>query len=225
MGKKGDCTVKAGSAKAKGSLFEREVGKNLSLWLTDGEQSNIFSRNVLSGGSFTITAKTGIETPNIPGDLMAASPLAFEFLSMFSIECKHRADVSVDVFLRDTKGTSFLSKTIKHTKEQAELHNLSWMVIAKQNRCDTMVFMDHNIGRQCVVNNALSTDLRYHILCNDKVFLTTLDQLVTVVPVEKFIRTMKTRQFRGAPAPQRIKPPLAGWDKNPQLKRATINKV
>lgn len=206
MGEKGNFTMKAGGAKSKGSLFEREVGKNLSLWLTEGEQSNIFSRNVLSGGGFTITAKTGIETPNIPGDLMAASPLAFEFLSMFSIECKHRADIGIDVYLRDTKGTSFLSKTIKHTKEQAELHNLSWMVIAKQNRCDTMVFMEHGIGRQCVINNALQDDLRYHILCNDTVFLTTLDQLVTVVPVEKFIRTMKARQFRGAPpAPQRIR--------------------
>jgi hypothetical protein len=192
--------MRKGGAKAKGSLFEREVGRKLSLWLTNGEKPNIFARNVLSGGSFTITAKKGMETPNIPGDLMAASPLAFEFLSMFSVECKHRAEVALDVYLRDIKGTSFLSKTITHTKSQAEQHNLSWMVIAKQNHCETMVFMDSDVGMQCVARPSI----RYHMLCNETIFLASLDHLISI-PVKVFLGTMKARGFRGA---SRIEPAM-----------------
>lgn len=168
--------MKNGGQKTKGNNFERAVGKELSLWLTDGEKPNIFARNVLSGGSFTVTLAKGVNAPNIPGDLMAASPLAFEFLSLFSIECKHRASIDLEVYLRDVKGTSFLSQTIKHTRAQATHHNLSWLVVAKENRHGTLVFMDYAIGKRCIPQTAVC----YHILHNETVLMTTMEMLLTL---------------------------------------------
>ena len=65
--------MRAGSSKAKGSQWEREVGKTFSLWLTNNERPDLFSRNVLSGGAFTIAHNKGdIDAPKVEAELTSA---------------------------------------------------------------------------------------------------------------------------------------------------------
>lgn len=183
-----------GRGKLKGSEFERDTGRRLSMWLTEGQRSNIFARNVLSGGSFTVTHGKGRETPNIPGDLMAASPLAFEFLSMFSIECKNNEEIDLAAFLQDKNGKSFLMKTILHTEAQAKAHGITWMVIGKRNRQETLVIMDYNIAGVAALSAAsFPAAFRWHVLHNSKYFMTTLDHLLRLAPARRFITRVQTQ--------------------------------
>ena len=189
--------MRQGGGKAKGSEFERWTGKRLSIWITEGRRDNLFSRNVLSGGAHTLTVlKGGIA--NIPGDLMAASPLAFNFLSVISVECKHHQDIDLDVFLRDVKRTSFLYKTINVTSKQAHDQGLSFMVIAKENRHEPLVFMEHTLGRQCTVDTtSFPNGFHYHVLCNDKIIMFPFSDLIRLVSAKQFITTAQALLHKG----------------------------
>lgn len=133
---------------AKGAAWEREVGRLLSLWLTRGEQPDIFARNVLSGGAFTLATERGKRSARMPGDLMASHPSAFRFLEQFSIECKHLKDIGLIQYLLDPRGMTPLGKIIALAKRQARHINVEYMVIAKQNRMAALVFVSGAIGER-----------------------------------------------------------------------------
>lgn len=175
---------------AKGAEFEREIGRTLSMWITLNQRSNLFTRNVLSGGAHTRTVKLGIEEANIPGDIAAANPLAYEFLSHFSIECKFYKDLHLDVFLMDMAGTSFLTKVIALARKQATAAGLYWMVIAKQNRTEPIVFMDYRIGKIAIAGARFQNAFKYHNLCNDTIMMTTLRNMTMLVSAKRFIQAI-----------------------------------
>ena len=58
--------MRPGGGKPKGNEFERWVGRQLSIWITDGARTNIFARNVLSGGGFTVTLEKGLRRRTYP---------------------------------------------------------------------------------------------------------------------------------------------------------------
>lgn len=138
--------MRAGGGKAKGSAFEREVGKALSLWLTHGERPDIFARNVLSGGAFTVMEKAGKQSSRMPGDVMAAHPLGFDFLKRFSVECKHLKTIGLEAYLWDPHAGTALGTIIELARRQAKGIGLAYMVVAKQNQRDALVFVDGNVG-------------------------------------------------------------------------------
>jgi hypothetical protein len=126
--------MRSGGSKAKGSAWEREVGRRLSLWLTDGVQDDLFSRTVLSGGQFTRSGK------GISGDLMAnGHPLAFRFLEKFSIECKHWASAGLEEFILKASEKCPISKAIEQAT--AGSPNKEFMLIIKENRKPAFVIM------------------------------------------------------------------------------------
>lgn len=85
--------MKQGGGKAKGSSFEREVGKKLSLWLTAGTDATQLIRSVLSGGwSRGHKAPSGFRQV---GDLAPNGPAGEEFRSKFAVECKHRRSIDL----------------------------------------------------------------------------------------------------------------------------------
>jgi hypothetical protein len=47
---------------AKGSSFEREIAKLLSLWWSEGMRDDVFYRSHASGGRFTMRRKSGKDT-------------------------------------------------------------------------------------------------------------------------------------------------------------------
>lgn len=190
-----------GRGKMKGNSWEREVGRDLSMWLTDGQRTNIFARNVLSGGGFTVTTAKGVETPNIPGDLMAASPLAFAFLSMFSIECKNTESIDLDGFLYDTKGKSFLMKTIVHTKAQADAHGVAWLIIAKQNRQEPFVLTEQHIGREIIFASAFPHLIKYHLLHTNKYMMMPFDHFTRLSNATRFVNGIRTSGFIASERP------------------------
>lgn len=183
--------MRAGGGKDKGSSWEREVGKLLSLWLTRGARPDIFSRNVLSGGSFTNASRKGELSSRMPGDLMAAHPLAFAFMSRYAIECKHLASLGLEQFLFDDKGTSELSKIISFADGQARACALDYMIVAKQNRREPFVITSGPVGKRALDAVRESTRVRvlppHHYLHRGRIFMMKFGAMCAVIDPDKLL--------------------------------------
>lgn len=180
--------MKPGNSKNKGSTWEREVGKLLSLWLTHNERGDIFARNVLSGGTFTLAMAKGHTSSHNPGDLIAAHPLAFRFLECFAVECKHLADIGLDAYLLDPRGQCNLGRIISLAKGQAKHINREYMVVAKQNHRDALMLVSGDSGNRILQSLKMRGDRpmlapMYHRLHRGSVVaMRFIDMLRTVDP-------------------------------------------
>lgn len=73
---------------AKGSSFEREMCRNLSLWWTGNKDDDVFWRSSQSGGRATTRAKKGKRTRGQEGDISATAPVGVPFTRLFTVELK-----------------------------------------------------------------------------------------------------------------------------------------
>jgi len=185
--------VRPGGGKDKGSSWERESGRILSLWLTAGARGDIFSRNVLSGGAFTVAQSLGKQTSRMPGDLMAAHPLAFTFLSQFMIECKHLQSLEIEQYFFDQAGKSFLNQIIVYAEQQAAQGGLEYMVVAKQDRKPPLVFVAGHIGAR-MLEASRGTGSRtyiyppYHFMHKKRTMVLRLSDMVERVNPSSLLR-------------------------------------
>ena len=188
--------MKAGRGKAKGNSFELQTCKQLSLWVSQGQRADLFARNVLSGGRFTSAKKAGQET-SIPGDLMANSPLAYEFLSVFSIECKHWKSLALESYLFDVKGTSALAKIIQHCIADCAHARTHWLLIARQNRKPTMIFFSGTLVSvfqprpQKQKRMRINTTITKHLLHEGRVVMMPLESFLRGVNANAFVQQAK----------------------------------
>ena len=80
--------MRRGGGSNKGSSFEREICKTLSLWWTDGSRDDVFWRTAGSGGRATNRARTGRSTAGAEGDLTATDPIGTVLLRLCCFELK-----------------------------------------------------------------------------------------------------------------------------------------
>lgn len=73
---------------SKGSNFEREIPKELSLWWTKGDRSDIFWRSDGSGGRATQRSKKGLSTALSYGDIGLLDPIGLPLVNTCVIELK-----------------------------------------------------------------------------------------------------------------------------------------
>jgi hypothetical protein len=186
--------MRKGGGKEKGSAFERAIGAALSLWITAGERKDLFSRNVLSGGRFTNALKND-DKLGIPGDLMAAHPLAFDFLAGHVIECKHYKDLNLDAFLFDQQRKSFLIQVFDHTKAQGQAIGGLWpLIIAKQNMRPTILLCESQIGELLLAaipqRTRRAPTLWHHKLQRGRLYMFLLDDVLQQVPASRYIASV-----------------------------------
>ena len=191
--------MRKGGSSRKGSAFERAVGRDLSRWISGGQRNDLFARNVLSGGDFTRRLKSGEGATTMPGDLMARSPLANDFMSSFLVECKHYRDLGLKSFLLDLRGNSFLARTITLAQTQAAASGLSWMVVAKQNNVPTLLIVGRPVaplimcGSPAQIEHWLHGGEFYMTLFND--FLERVDPVAFISAVVR-AKTIMPRKSR-----------------------------
>lgn len=133
--------MRPGGGKSKGAAWEITVGRQLSLWISNGARADIFARNVQSGGVFTSAGKRGSTERGVPGDLMPADPLAFPFTQRLFVECKHLANLGLEPFLYNKSARGLLWDILRLANKQADEANLGFMLIAKQNLRPPIVIM------------------------------------------------------------------------------------
>lgn len=129
----------------KGSQFERDIAKKLSLWWTDGIRDDVFWRTSQSGGRATTRAKKGKSTANSEGDLCAIDPIGQPLMDRFVIELKkgYNRDSLMDLVDSPTdKLVGVYPKWIKKVKEQAEKHRKQWLLIVKKDRRREIAIFD-----------------------------------------------------------------------------------
>lgn len=85
--------MRKGAGKSKGSAFERDVAKRLSLWLTGGKDKKQLIRTVLSGG--WRAGQGDAEGWRQVGDLAANGPVGEQFRRRFAVECKHHRTIDL----------------------------------------------------------------------------------------------------------------------------------
>jgi len=132
---------KAGSGKRKGSQFERDCCKKLSIWITDGKREDALWRSAMSGGRATIAKKAGRDIRQA-GDITSVSPEGHALSNHYYIECKFYKNLDIDNFLLDVRGK--LAKFWLETIKQAKIYHRQPILIAKENgRASIVIFREH----------------------------------------------------------------------------------
>jgi hypothetical protein len=134
--------MKPGGGKAKGSAQERLICKQLSLWITNEERSDILWRSINSGAQTTVYGKKQHKTAKFTGqigDIAAIDPLGEEFIKYVATEVKFYADLQADnlIFHGPSKLIDFWDH---HVEICAEADKLP-ILIARQNRKSTICLL------------------------------------------------------------------------------------
>lgn len=132
--------MRQGGGKAKGTSFERQVCKMLSVWVTAGLRDDVFWRSAISGGRATVGAKKGKDLSHVSGDICSVHEAGFPLTNAFYIECKSYKNLMLSRMLVEQKGTmvKFWKKTIKQARDNNKLPMLIW----KQNLLMVCVCLD-----------------------------------------------------------------------------------
>lgn len=130
----------------KGSQFERQICKLLSLWWTHDHRDDVFWRSSQSGGRATQRAKSGKATYGSYGDIAAVDPVGEPLLKLFTIELKRGSTHKWPGDLLDFKADNRCHKWVGCLRQAARSaeHAASqgWMIVAKRDFRETMVYMD-----------------------------------------------------------------------------------
>lgn len=123
---------------AKGSGYERETCKRLSLWWSDGKDDAVFWRSTTSGARATSRARKGLKTCNSSGDVCAIDPVGQPLLDLVTIEVKRGYNSSSIQDLLD-KGPKAAKQTYQKWIETAvrdhqRVGSFSWMIITKRDQ-------------------------------------------------------------------------------------------
>lgn len=121
----------------------------LSQWISRGKRSDLFARNVLSGGAFTQKRKKGIEE-GVAGDLMSAHPDSVEFARALNVECKHYKDLGIFPLFFDLKGKSFLGSVVQKCELETKQSGKTWMLVARQNMKPIIVGLQSDFARAII---------------------------------------------------------------------------
>lgn len=132
--------MKPGGGKAKGSAFEREVCKELSLWMSGGTRDDLYWRSAMSGGRASVQFKKGGGNVSQTGDICSIDPAGAPLTSTFFIECKFYADLNLEGAIIGNQGgiAGMWQECVEKAKEQGG--KLPFLV-AKQNRTRTMLWL------------------------------------------------------------------------------------
>ena len=131
-----------GRGMAKGSSFERDICKQLSLWWTDGERNDIFWRTSGSGARAKVRSKTGKSTFGQHGDVQATDPIGQPLIDLCSIELKRGYNKAIINDFIDSKKKPELRVFIEQAITDCRLRDddSEWILLVKRDRKDVVLF-------------------------------------------------------------------------------------
>jgi len=131
--------MKSGGGKAKGSAFERDVCKKLSLWVTKNKRDDVFWRSAMSGGRATVAGKKGQGLAHVSGDICATHADGYALIEEIFIECKFYRDLTFAALV--TSNSGLIERFWDKAQSQAHQHGKTPVVILKQNQMPALVGM------------------------------------------------------------------------------------
>lgn len=118
------------NGKQKGASFERQICKDLSRWVSNGQREDLYWRSAMSGGRSTVAMKKGEKLSSQAGDISSVDPRGHALIEEFVIECKTYKTLNYESMI---KGKGKLLEFWRIAKEEAFRYNKEPILIAKQN--------------------------------------------------------------------------------------------
>jgi hypothetical protein len=116
----------------KGSAFERDICKELSLWWSEGETDDVFWRTSGSGARATSRSRVGKSTFGQYGDIQATDPDGQPFLNWVTIELKRgygKWSILDCVDKREGAAVQEVEKFIEQAETQCREAGTRWPVL------------------------------------------------------------------------------------------------
>ena len=152
--------MKPGGGKQKGAQFERDICQALSLWVTRGERKDLFWRSAMSGGRATVMLKNDEKALTQAGDVSAIHPKGHKFIDMFYVECKFYKDLQFKNLLTVNGGN--LVRFWEETKLDASAYSKQPFLVAKENRCPTLLVLNQEKSRTIKNNDLILAKIPSH---------------------------------------------------------------
>lgn len=177
---------KTPKGKGKGTKFERDICKLLSLWWTDGKRTDVFWRTAGSGARATTRSRRNKATFGQYGDVQATDPIGQPLIDMCTIEIKKGYSRQTIFDLIDKLPTE-TKQPYRRFIEQARQDNGDseshyWMLITKRDYKETLVIIPLNLYLQLSNSTDSKRPVPYFKFkltisdCTYKLFGTTLDE-------------------------------------------------
>ena len=134
------------SKSSKGSAFEREICKRLSLWWTYEDRDDVFWRTQASGGRATIRFRRGKGTHGQFGDIQAVDPIGKPLTDLLSLELKRGYSGTSFADLIDTPARCLANQTwmkffAQAREEGARSGAKHWALVSRRNKKEAMIFI------------------------------------------------------------------------------------
>lgn len=136
----------------KGSKFERDTCRTLSLWWTGGERDDVFWRTGGSGGRAKLRGRRGVSTYGQHGDIAATDPIGDPLIDVFTIELKrgYSKHTIQDLLDKPRKGArpkvqEWIDQAIE-SWEQAG--SFTWLLIFRRDKREALVIFPTSITRR-----------------------------------------------------------------------------
>jgi hypothetical protein len=156
---------------SKGSSYEREICKRLSLWWTDGKREDVFWRSAASGGRAKVRGRQGKQTHGQHGDICATDPIGQPLIDLFTIEIKRGYSKHTFYDLIDKPKNAALQQVEKWLLQTLESWKHSgsrtWMLIHKRDQREPMVMLDAVFCRWIKVDWKYQPCLYAEVCCAD----------------------------------------------------------
>jgi len=139
---------------SKGSQYERDTCKQLSLWWTqdfEEPRDDIFWRTSQSGGRATTRAKRNVSTAYSQGDITFIDPIGSPFIDTCLLELKrgYTKDIEVLNFVDKVKGEPILVKWWTKGEKEREESGRKWtMIIFRRDRHKSCVMISSSMVKE-----------------------------------------------------------------------------
>lgn len=134
---------------AKGSQFERDTCRQLSLWWTNNVRDDVFWRTSQSGGRATTRAKAGraLEAKGAYGDVTNIDPVGAPLIDRVSIELKRGySRYSIQDLLDAKSGPNNLfEQFVAQARRDAEASGRTWMLVWRRDRREPVIVCDEGL--------------------------------------------------------------------------------
>jgi hypothetical protein len=188
----------------KGSGFERQIAKQLSLWWSEAVEGtpreDIFWRSTTSGGRATCRAKQGKQTAGSYGDIAVVDPIGLPLLRVFTIELKRgRSHGHPEDLVDRGNGPAWkVQRPFEACLEQAiGAHQAAkskyWLLICRRDKRNAMAYLPWDALRDLDIATP-GPHARYSI---DALLFGERERLYFVgLQLEDFLKALKIQQIQ-----------------------------
>jgi hypothetical protein len=188
----------------KGSAYEREICKKLSLWWTGGVRDDIYWRTASSGGRATARKKLGKSTVGQYGDVCATDPTGKPLTDLCTIEIKrgYSGETFANI-IEEHQNPKVKECLYRRFIKQAEIQRRQsktpyWLLICKRNARKPILIMSYRFYKQIDLDFIPEARLTYYIDDEDydEVFVCLLEDFLVYTKPEDIKDVWKRKMAR-----------------------------